>query len=230
MFAVFSRSGQIFSGTLEDLGQVEPIAALARSRRLARFDSRFSPSSDPSASSPTFNTKAAAIGQGQDALHRDALAAYTQAKPPGTQRQPLTRVADIMSLRVLSVSDAMTLEAAWAVLDSHALGQAPVLDPEGHLVGLLLRSDLMAPDRLPSAQAHPLVWKAHLLQRVADAMLSPVPAVAPQTDIRRLAQVLLDTGLPGLPVVDDEARLVGFAGRSDILRAVIADPPLDLWT
>jgi CBS domain-containing protein len=216
MFAVFSRSGQIFSGTLEDLGQVEPIAALARSRR--------------SAASTALNAKPVALAQGHDALHRDALAAYSQAQPPAAQRHPLTRVADIMSKRVLSVSEAMTLEAAWEALDLHALGQAPVLDPEGNLVGLLLRSDLMAPESLPGAQAHPLVWKAHLLQRVADTMLTPVPAVAPETDIRRLAQVLLDTGLPGLPVVDDDGRLVGFAGRTDILRAVIADPPLDLWT
>jgi CBS domain-containing protein len=41
---------------------------------------------------------------------------------------------------------------------------------------------------------------------------------------------LLDTGLPGLPVVKDDGELEGFVSRSDILRAVVADPPLDLWT
>jgi CBS-domain-containing membrane protein len=42
--------------------------------------------------------------------------------------------------------------------------------------------------------------------------------------------VLLDTGLPGLPVVDDAGQVIGFVSRSDVLRAVVADPPLDLWT
>jgi CBS domain-containing protein len=42
--------------------------------------------------------------------------------------------------------------------------------------------------------------------------------------------VLLDTGLPGLPVVDDDGHVVGFISRTDILHAVVADPPLDLWT
>ena len=61
-------------------------------------------------------------------------------------------------------------------------------------------------------------------------MWTPVPSVAPDTDIRRVARVLLDSGLPGLAVVDDDGRVTGFISRSDILRAVVADPPLDLWT
>jgi CBS domain-containing protein len=60
-------------------------------------------------------------------------------------------------------------------------------------------------------------------------MSTPVPCVAPDTDIRRVARVLLDTDLPGLPVVDDEGVVTGFVSRSDILRAVVTDPPLDLW-
>jgi CBS domain-containing protein len=44
-----------------------------------------------------------------------------------------------------------------------------------------------------------------------------------------LALLLLDTGLPGLPVVDDDGGLRGFVSRSDILKAVVHDPPLDLW-
>ena len=39
----------------------------------------------------------------------------------------------------------------------------------------------------------------------------------------------MDTGLPGLPVTDAEGVLLGFVSRTDILRAVAADPPLDMW-
>jgi CBS domain-containing protein len=45
-----------------------------------------------------------------------------------------------------------------------------------------------------------------------------------------VAGVLLDTGLPGLPVTDEAGVLIGFISRTDILRAVAADPPLDLWS
>lgn len=37
------------------------------------------------------------------------------------------------------------------------------------------------------------------------------------------------TGLPGLPVTDEAGVLAGFIARTDILRAVAADPPLDMW-
>jgi CBS domain-containing protein len=73
------------------------------------------------------------------------------------------------------------------------------------------------------------VWRAWLSQNVAQLMSTPVPSVAPDTDIRRVARVLLDTGLPGLPVIDEQGFVTGFVSRSDILRAVVTDPPLDLW-
>jgi CBS domain-containing protein len=110
------------------------------------------------------------------------------------------------------------------------MGQAPVVNAQGMLVGLLSRAELMQRDRLPGPDTHALVWKALLVQSVTELMFTPLPAVAPDTDIRRVARVLLDTGLPGLPVVDDAGMVQGFVSRSDILRAVVADPPLDLWT
>jgi CBS domain-containing protein len=83
---------------------------------------------------------------------------------------------------------------------------------------------------MPGPHTHALVWQAWLVQPVTELMFTPVPSVSPDTDIRRLARVLLDTGLPGLPVVDDAGRVTAFVSRTDILRAVVADPPLDLWT
>jgi CBS-domain-containing membrane protein len=145
-------------------------------------------------------------------------------------RHPLTRVRDIMSPGAITLSVDASVSQAWELLAQHRLGQAPVLDPSGVLVGLLMRADLMRLDRLPGPHAHALVWQAWLAQGVAELMWTPVPSVSPDTDIRRLARVLLDTGLPGLPVVDDAGAVIAFASRADILRAVVADPPLDLWT
>jgi CBS-domain-containing membrane protein len=145
-------------------------------------------------------------------------------------RHPLTQVGAIMSSDVVTVDDTATVEQAWQVLSTRQVGQAPVVDEEGVLVGLLSRADLMRPERLPGPQSHALVWRALLLQKVVDIMWTPVPSVSRDTDIRRLARVLLDSGLPGLPVVDEQGQVTGFVSRSDIMRAVVADPPLDLWT
>jgi CBS-domain-containing membrane protein len=135
-----------------------------------------------------------------------------------------------MTRHVISLPDIATVEQAWELLAAKGIGQAPVIDESHMLVGLLSRADLTRPDRLPAPDSHALVWRALLAQSVTDVMWSPVPSVAADTDIRRVARVLLDTGLPGLPVVDEAGLVQGFVSRSDILRAVVADPPLDLWT
>jgi CBS domain-containing protein len=61
-------------------------------------------------------------------------------------------------------------------------------------------------------------------------MVTPVPTVAEDTDLRRVAGVLLDNGLPGLPVTDEQGHLAGFISRTDLLKAIASDPPLDLWS
>jgi CBS domain-containing protein len=227
MFSVYGTTGQTFRGTLEELRTIGPASGLSRTRNIRpigqdakdRQPSNFAdlmpaPSSEP----PT------------DIAHRAALAAYSEVSKPEIPRQPLTKVDAIMSAKVLTVPDSANVEQAWNVLSEHGIGQAPVVSAEGVLVGLLSRADLMRPDRLPQPDSHPLVWQALLMQSVVDVMWTPVPSVAADTDIRRVARVLLDTGLPGLPVVDDAGKVAGFVSRSDILRAVVADPPLDLWT
>jgi len=67
-------------------------------------------------------------------------------------------------------------------------------------------------------------------KRVADAMKQEVIAADPVSDIRRVAQVMQEYRLHGVPIVDERDALIGIVSRGDILRAVINDPPLDMWT
>jgi CBS domain-containing protein len=60
-------------------------------------------------------------------------------------------------------------------------------------------------------------------------MTTPVVAATPVTDIRRIARVMLDRDVDGVPIVNDAGTLVGFISRGDILRAVVTDPPLSIW-
>lgn len=222
MFSVYGKVGRIFRGSMEELRHVGPVSAVIRSRAVAPIGL------DPNDQNPSRFTDL--VPQlPTDVVHRTALAAYAQTSNTAQPRHLLTRVDAIMSSPVTTIEDTFTVEQAWQVLARQHLGQAPVVDPDGMLVGLLSRAELMRPERLPGPESHALVWRALLMQSVAEIMWTPVPSVAADTDIRRVARVLLDTGLPGLPVVDDHGKVTGFVSRSDILRAVVADPPLDLW-
>lgn len=145
-------------------------------------------------------------------------------------RRPLTRVADVMSHGVIIVRADTPVLQAWQQLAEKEVGQAPAVDARGRLVGLLTRADLLKLERLPTPGSDPVAWQALLARPVSDLMWTPVPAVARDTDIRHVAQVLLDTELPGLPVVDAAGMVEGFVSCTDILRAVVHEPPLDLWS
>ena len=99
-----------------------------------------------------------------------------------------------------------------------------MLDATGHLVGIVGERDLLTSFNIDDGQLRDVLFK-----RVSDVMSTPVVAAAPITDIRRIARVMLDRKVDGVPVVNDGGALLGFISRSDILQAVITDPPLSIW-
>ena len=226
MFSIYGVGGQLFQGSLEKLRQIGGVSATARSNAIEPVGQEGrEPGSSPSGAYALYDLHPAP----SDEAHRNALAAYAGSQKAVQERHPLRRVDSLMSRTVVTIPDSNTVLQAWQMLARHGVGQAPVLNKDAILVGLLSRADLLRPDRLPKPDSQALVWRAMLAQNVGDIMSTPVPAVAPDTDIRRVARVLLDTGLPGLAVIDEQGLVIGFVSRSDILRAVVTDPPLDLW-
>ena len=67
-------------------------------------------------------------------------------------------------------------------------------------------------------------------KRVADAMSQEVITAEPVSDIRRVAQVMREHHLQGVPIVNEQDALIGIVSRSDILRAVAHGSPLSMWS
>lgn len=225
MFFVFGPFGQIFRGGPENLSKISPVHRVRRPQAL-RMRSIDRPDEDtPVPVHPSASTPPAVVPlRGQD-----AVSAYAHTvQGPQLVRQPITRVRDVMTHGAITIAPIERLHNAWQQLSEHHIGQMPVVNAQGHVVGMLLRSDMAPEDLLPD-QGN--VGQALALARrwVSEVMVSPVPTVSPDTELRRVAGALLDTGLPGLPVTDEVGALVGFISRTDILRAVAANPPLDLW-
>jgi CBS domain-containing protein len=210
MFHVHGIQGRMFAGTLEQLRQQHLVTGVARLRRIAPMGGRTDPPLPPAA----------------HGFAHDATLAYG-ASTTSPVRVPLSCAADVMRKPVLTVPATATLREAWQVLSQHRIGQAPVVDAGGVLIGLLGRAELMPAATLESPGA--AAELARVAQPVTAVMWSPVPSTAPGTDLRRVAALLLDTGLPGLPVADESGSLLGFVSRTDLLRALATDPPLDLW-
>lgn len=220
MFFVFGPSGQIYRGGPGKLAQLAPVQRVQRPQALRTR------ATDPdAAANPLPLSKP--VQTAQQLRLQEAAAAYVQTeKGSAPPRQPVLRVADMMTVGAVSVSPDLLAHEAWHMLAEQRVAQAPVANDQGQVVGLLLRADMGPVDLLPQPAAVPQAI-ARARRPVSEVMVSPVPTVAADTELRRVAPVLLDTGLP---VTDDRGLLVGFITRTDILRAVVADPPLDLWS
>ncbi len=224
MFFVFGPSGQMLRGGPEQIARVAAVRSVQRPQALRTRGPR---SAEQAASPPPAPASDSAFG---GLFTQGGVSAYAQTdQGPVTARQPLTLVSDVMTRGSLTVSQGTLVSEAWGQLAEHGVAQAPVIDALGRVVGLLLRADMVPLELIPKAGGVPAAI-ARARRPVDEVMVSPIPTVTADTGLRRVASVLMDTGLPGLPVTNELGLLEGFISRTDILRAVAADPPLDLWT
>lgn len=87
----------------------------------------------------------------------------------------------------------------------------PVVDAEGRLVGLTSRSDAL---RWQMEDNAPL--KASLAEVLSDVSL---PVATPQKPVSQIADMMVDSGIGRIPVVDPAtSRLVGILSRQDLLK------------
>jgi CBS domain-containing protein len=150
-----------------------------------------------------------------------------------------TPVRDVMTTDVVSVSPDATVEAAMRSLVEQNVDAAPVVDAGGHVVGLLSSGDLIVQDtqlHLPTVisilgATITLPGKQRQfeddLRKALGASVSEVMSTDPVTcseddTIEQVATVMHDNDISRLPVVRDGV-LVGIVGRTDILRAILAE-------
>lgn len=214
MFSIYGLSGPVFQGTLEELGRIPQVARRRPLRAVERIGDDFGTQATPPIAPGTHSLIP------QDA----AIEAYQEMRQVDQERGPLYRADQIMQREVIVVAASDDVAQAWRALLEHGIRQAPVLDAGRRLVGIVSDRDLLTTFNVEHGHLRDV-----LARSVSDVMSTPVVSADPATDIRRIADVMLMHGVDGVPIVNDRATLVGFISRSDVLRAVVTDPPLSLW-
>ena len=211
MFSLYGISGPIFQGALETLSRMPPVSPGRPVMAARRIGDQIEPGLQQIV---TANTPPG----------RQAVEAYQAMLPQNLERGPLYHANQIMQPEVISVSADDDVAHAWRVLVEHRIHQAPVLDTGQHLVGIVSERNLLTTLNVDHGEVRDVLSK-----RVSDVMTTPVVAATPLTDIRRIARVMLERNVDGVPIVNDNGTLLGFVSRSDILNAVVTDPPLSMW-
>ena len=132
-------------------------------------------------------------------------------------------VRDVMTAPVVTVHADDGLDDAARLLREHGVRSLPVVDDDGHLLGMVTDTDVVrdAVSRNPWARdLHPSAGGPHPVS-VRDVMSHHPVAVHPYVELPVAAELLV-SGLTSLPVVEEGA-VVGILTRRDLV-AVVAPP------
>jgi CBS domain-containing protein len=214
MFTIYGISGPIFQGTLESLSRLPPVVRRGPVNAIRRTN----------AQDPTGLTGGEFIGPPPSGIGTQAISAYQSMLPKELERGPLLHANQIMLTRVITLNADDDVANAWHTLVDNQIHQAPVLDTGMRLTGIVSERNLLTTLNVDDGAVRDVLQK-----KVRDVMTTPVVAAYPLTDIRQIAHVMLDRDVDGVPITNESGTLVGFISRSDILRAVVTDPPLSIW-
>lgn len=214
MFSVYGVTGSTFRGTLEQLVRVPGVIKSRNARGIALEGEELG---------AEYRIEKQRVSEGA-ARYAQQADAYAKMVQQNTDRGPVHHAYQVMKRDVLTLHPNNTVGTAWRALASRRVRQAPVLSSQMDIVGLVSERDLLTVIDLRGD-----TLTGWLDRTVSEVMITPVICADPVTDIRRIARVLLDTGLSAVPITGEAKELLGIVSRGDILRAALADPPLSLW-
>jgi CBS domain-containing protein len=150
------------------------------------------------------------------------------------------KVRDVMTTQVASVNGSTPFRDIAEVLITHNVSAAPVVDGEGHVIGVVSEADLLRKEELREQyyrEGYKLPLSARLRERLgrpggdveekaraltaAQLMTAPPITITPYKSVVSAARLMSKHGVKRLPVVDDEGRLVGIVSRHDLLKVFV---------
>lgn len=164
---------------------------------------------------------------------------YTHAQRRGIPTKLLTR--QVMETLITTVGLDTPVATVIEVLLDAPFRAIPVVDAQRRLQGIISTGDLINTGVLPmrrglvktaleldtqtveSVEA-PLAQARQSSRTAGEVMNRQVRTVCPTTPVHEAAQIMVETGLRRLPVVDANGLLVGMLTRADLLQIVVTSP------
>ena len=129
-------------------------------------------------------------------------------------------VRDRMSSPAVTITPDTPFQDALKLMHDRQFRRLPVVDRKGKLVGIVSERDLLYAS--PSEATSLSVWELHYLLanlHIRKIMTKDVITTTPDTPIEDAAHLMADKKIGGLPVMDEDNRVVGVITETDIFRA-----------
>jgi len=144
---------------------------------------------------------------------------------------------DIMTREVVTISPDTEIAQVAKLLLTKRINGVPVVNDSGELVGILCQSDIIIQQKnipipslftlldgyipLPSSKKLDREVDKIMATKAADAMTANPVTVHPDTEIEKIAALMVEKNYHTLPVVD-AGKLVGIVGKEDVLKTLIS--------
>lgn len=141
-------------------------------------------------------------------------------RPP---RRPAVFAEQLMSAPARVLPATASAGEGWRLMQAHRFHHLPLVDAEQRLVGIVSDRDLLRAGIAASG------GEAVARRPLSELMTARVVLAAPEAEVRAVAEVMVAQHIGAVPVVDAEHRVLGLVSRADILQALVAGAPLELW-
>lgn len=179
------------------------------------------------------------ISGGLMTMHEVEVLKYTHVRVHGMPTH--LPVQAIMETEITTVQAETSVETVIALLLDAPFRALPVIDEQGRLQGIISTGDLITANIIPMRRGllrkaleidgQAPVIKADPSEQIRrhtmtaqDVMNRQVRAVAAETSVRAVAQIMIETGLRRLPVTSAAGRLLGMVTRTDLLQVIVTSP------
>jgi CBS domain-containing protein len=171
-----------------------------------------------------------AVARVAEAEHDDGVAGLSAGdQPPGSSRRTgRWQVSDVMTTKVVSVTENASYRHIAELLTKHHLTALPVVAPEGQVVGVVSEADLIRKQERHEHAEHKAGWQFRPAARTkaeartaAEVMTAPAITISPDALLGTAARLMGAHHIKRLPVINDDGTMVGIVSRADLLKVFV---------
>lgn len=131
-------------------------------------------------------------------------------------------VREWMTADPIVMDENTSIMKATQLMKEHKIHRIPIVK-NGRLVGIVSDRDIKeaAPSKATSLDVHELYYLLSEI-KVKDIMTKDPITLRPNDSVERAAVIMLENTISGLPVVDDEGKVVGMITQTDIFKVMIS--------
>jgi acetoin utilization protein AcuB/CBS domain-containing protein len=122
----------------------------------------------------------------------------------------------------VTINLAAPLSDALALMREHDVRRLPVVIDTGELRGMITQGDIRGADIMRIAGFDPIdIAQALRRVKVYEVMTHDPLTITTETGLREAAMLMIENKIGGLPVVDDQNRVIGIITESDLFETLV---------